>query len=573
MLVVAAAGCSGAGSDATPTTTDPPEITDTPGSALVGGEADAEVPPSDSVADGGDFAREGVDGPAVSARFTAVSVGEGHSCGLRDDATIVCWGDETSGQVDAPGGRFSGVVAGPDFSCGIRADGTRECWGRTGLLLVPDWPFANVDAGPRHWCGLRSDGTLACWGDNSHGQADSPDGRFTTVTAGGNHSCALRSDGALACWGDNGLVSSSSHVPEGRFTTIAIAPRYSCGLRIDRTISCWRLDHYGQTGYPEGEFQAVAVSETIACALDTNGGIVCSWDRELLEGEGPLTLGEIQPWGRFTSLVVGATHACALGADGNIFCWEPVMRDIGIADHPARISIADYGQADAPRGQYTAVAIGKWHSCGLRVGQTVTCWGDNAAGQTDTPDGQFSSIAAGGHSSCGLRADGRIECWGAIARFDPSLGLFAAVSLGDRHACALRVDRTVACWGDNTNGQTDAPDGEFTTITAAGTRSCGLRTDGTIACWGHVDWRVPPAGVRLLDHPVAAPLPDATPETTIVQPPPPPSPGPGAVYVIQAGDTIYSIASDLDVTVDELIRTNNLTNPDVIRMGDELCIP
>ena len=340
-----------------------------------------------------------------------------HWCGLRSDGAVDCWGDNSHGQADGPDGRFTAVTAGGNHSCGLRSDGAVDCWGADGSR-----------------------------------QSDAPEGQFTAVSAGPTNACGVRADGAIDCWGDNGLVSSSSHVPEGRFTTIAIAPRYSCGLRIDRTISCWRLDHYGQTGSREGEFQAVAVSETIACALDTNGGIVCSWDRELLEGEGPLTLGEIQPWGRFTSLVVGATHACALGADGNIFCWEPVMRDIGIADHPALISIADYGQADAPRGQYTAVAIGKWHSCGLRVGQTVTCWGDNAAGQTDTPDGQFSSIAAGGHSSCGLRADGRIECWGAIAQFDPSLGLFAAVSLGDRHACALRVDRTVACWGDNTNG-------------------------------------------------------------------------------------------------------------------------
>ncbi len=150
------------------------------------------------------------------------------------------------------------------------------------------------------------------------------------------------------------------------------------------------------------------------------------------------------------------------------------------------------------------------------------------------------------------------------------------MSLGDRHACALRADRTVACWGDNTNGQTDAPDGEFTTVAAAGTRSCGLRTDGTIACWGHVDWRVPPAGVRLLDRPFAAPPPGATPETTIVQlppPPPPPSPCPEAVYVIQVGDTVYSIASDLDVSVGELIELNNLKNPDIIFVGDELCIP
>ena len=435
VLIVAAAGCSGAGSDATPTTTDPPEITDTPGSALVGGEADTEVPPSDSMTDGGGSAREGVDGPAMSARFTAVSVGEGHSCGLRADATIVCWGDETSGQVDAPGGRFSGVVAGPDFSCGIRADGTRECWGRPGLLLVPDWPFANVDAGPRHWCGVRSDGTLACWGDNSHRQADGPEGRFTTVTAGGTtairalcrtlacwgadgsgqadapegpftavragptNACGVRADGAIECWGDNGLVSSSSRVPAGRFTAISIAPRYSCGRRIDRTISCWRLDHYGLTGYPEGEFHAVAVSETASYALDTDGGIVYWYDPELLER--PWPPGEIHPPGRFTSLVVGATHACALSAEGNIFCWQTEMRDIGTAGHPALISIADYGQADAPRGQYTAVAIGKWHSCALRIDQTVTCWGDNSNGQTAAPDGQFSSIAAGGTTPAG----------------------------------------------------------------------------------------------------------------------------------------------------------------------------
>ena len=334
------------------------------------------------------------------------------------------------------------------------------------------------------------------------------------------------------------------------------------------------MDHYGLTGYPEGEFHAVAVSETASYALDTDGGIVYWYDPELLER--PWPPGEIHPPGRFTSLVVGATHACALSAEGNIFCWQTEMRDIGTAGHPALISIADYGQADAPRGQYTAVAIGKWHSCALRIDQTVTCWGDNSNGQTAAPDGQFSSIAAGGDNSCGLRADGRIKCWGTIVQFDPSPGPFVAMSLGDRHACALRADRTVACWGDNTNGQTDAPDGEFTTVAAAGTRSCGLRIDGTIACWGHVDWRAPPTGVRLLDHPVAAPLPDATPEATIVQPPPPPpppSPCPQAVYVIQAGDTVYSIASELDASVDELIEVNNLKDPDIILVGDELCIP
>ena len=40
---------------------------------------------------------------APSGTFKTVSAGGGHSCGLRTDDTITCWGDKTTnGETDAP---------------------------------------------------------------------------------------------------------------------------------------------------------------------------------------------------------------------------------------------------------------------------------------------------------------------------------------------------------------------------------------------------------------------------------------------------------------------------------------
>ena len=79
--------------------------------------------------------------------------------------TVVCWGDNTDGQTDAPEGKFSTVSAGDAHSCGIRSDRTVVCWGQNsdGRAEAPDGKFSSVSAGERHSCGIRTDGTVACW--------------------------------------------------------------------------------------------------------------------------------------------------------------------------------------------------------------------------------------------------------------------------------------------------------------------------------------------------------------------------------------------------------------------------
>ena len=115
-----------------------------------------------------------------------------------------------------------------------------------------------------------------------------------------------------------------------------------------------------------------------------------------------------------------------------------LARAIGLIEAP----IVDEGDAGS-------LASGEFHSCALRPGGSIQCWGDIRNGQTDAPEGTFDAVAAGGF-----------------------------------HSCARRTDGTIICWGDNLFGQADAPGGMFESVAAGGFHSCGLRSGGTVVCWG-----------------------------------------------------------------------------------------
>ncbi len=97
------------------------------------------------------------------------------------------------------------ISTGWAHSCGVKSDGTLACWGnnREGQSTPPGGTFSQVSAGSWHTCGLKSDGELACWGWNSYGQSNAPLGTFTQVSLGSTHTCGVKSDGTLTCWGNN----------------------------------------------------------------------------------------------------------------------------------------------------------------------------------------------------------------------------------------------------------------------------------------------------------------------------------------------------------------------------------
>ena len=277
----------------------------------------------DSLDTGNPWREDGCPQPTPPpGRFSAVSTGGLHSCAIRVDGTIQCWGPSTDGQTDPPPGQFAALATSSPV-CAIRSDGTIECWGTSigGEVDAPDGTFSAISIG-RGWCGIRTDGTLECRG---HRQGDwvtlPPDGpgeRFTAVSFGSRHSCAVRVDGTITCWGFN--QSGNLDAPSGQFTAVSAASFFSCGLRTDNTIECWGSPSGGKTDPPPGTFITVSA---------------------------------------------GPTHACGLRTDMTITCWGR----------------NDKGQTDTPAGQFAAVSAGGAHTCALRTDGTIACWGDNSYGQ------------------------------------------------------------------------------------------------------------------------------------------------------------------------------------------------
>ena len=101
---------------------------------------------------------------ARAPEFVSVDTGYDHSCGVRTDGTIQCWGSNELGQSASPSGRFTSVSVGQHFSCGIRADRTLACWGSSndGLAEPPSGTFSSVSAGTFHACAISTGKAVEC---------------------------------------------------------------------------------------------------------------------------------------------------------------------------------------------------------------------------------------------------------------------------------------------------------------------------------------------------------------------------------------------------------------------------
>ena len=68
------------------------------------------------------------------------------------------------------------VSTGGAHTCALKEDGILSCWGWNpyGQTTVPPGVYTQVSADGTHACGLSSDGSLSCWGKNDDGQTQVP---------------------------------------------------------------------------------------------------------------------------------------------------------------------------------------------------------------------------------------------------------------------------------------------------------------------------------------------------------------------------------------------------------------
>jgi Concanavalin A-like lectin/glucanases superfamily/Regulator of chromosome condensation (RCC1) repeat/EGF-like domain/Human growth factor-like EGF len=259
-------------------------------------------------------------------------------------------------------GPVAQVSAGEFATCALKTDGTLACWGSNsgGQLNAPGGTFTQVSAGNYHGCALRTDGQVSCWGNNYYGQATPPSGTFTQVVASKNNtSCGIRTGGAVACWGNKPFILAT---PAGSFKQISLGVGTNCGVHTDGTAVCWGSNTYGEAPKLSGTFAEVATSGTqTTCALFA-GGIKCA---------GNTSFGaSITATGSFTQVTLGYNYGCALQTPGSVPCW----------------GLDNFGQGFAPaNNNFTQVSAGPRHACAVTAAGTVLCWGLNNYGQSSVP--------------------------------------------------------------------------------------------------------------------------------------------------------------------------------------------
>jgi alpha-tubulin suppressor-like RCC1 family protein len=437
--------------------------------------------------------------PAVDLGDQAVeiSAGDSHTCARLADGTLRCWGDGGSGRLGYPNSPYVGddetpaqmgpvltgaphevlaVAAGGAHTCALRDDGTVVCWGRgadgelgqgstgsfgdsTGEVPAKLPPIdlggeaKAIAAGNRHTCALLADGRVVCWGDGADGRLghgnthDIGDNETPAsvgpvelghaaagITAGGAHTCALLSHGLVRCWGldssgqlgDKSTLSvGDNELPTAR-PTVALGDEvrqvvaggdHTCALLSKGGVRCWGLGANGRLGY--GNTKTIGDDE-----LPTSVPRVSVGDGREVVG-----------------VTAGTAHTCAVLDDGSARCWGKSYlgrlgygwfkpKDIGDDEKPS-----SKGPIAFDRGTPWLISAGDEHTCAVIDEGTLRCWGGNDDGELGYA--QYKGLPTNpdfGPVNVGPRR-------------------VTAVSTGSAHTCALLTDGSVRCWGSGADGR------------------------------------------------------------------------------------------------------------------------
>jgi hypothetical protein len=251
----------------------------------------------------------------ASITFKSVSAGGYHTCGVKTDNSVVCWGRNNSGQASPPNGTFIQISGGTSHTCGRKTNGSVVCWGRDyhgQPITSPGGIFTQVSAGHDFTCGVKTDRSVTCWGNNDSYQATPPPGKiFIQVSAGESHTCGVNITGRVTCWGFGYGEYGQNILPDKTLTQVStgIGGEHTCGVKTDDSVICWGYNKYGQATPPHGSFTQVSAGSNHTCGVKTDGRLACWGKNE----DGQST----PPNGTFSQI----SNNCGLKTDGSVVCW------------------------------------------------------------------------------------------------------------------------------------------------------------------------------------------------------------------------------------------------------------
>ena len=501
---------------------------------------------------------------SVSDIASDIDAGANHSCTLKA-GKVLCWGSNLHGQL---GNGESGATAhssvpveaegitdavavgtGMEHSCAVHATGEVSCWGDDSRGELGNGETANsvalpvkvigldnaidVTAGHWHTCALHSTGAVSCWGSNHDGQlgngylgVDSAVpvrvrgiSDAVSVSADGEHSCAVHRTGEVSCWGDNwqgelgngesgaGMESDVPVKVSGINNALDVASGldHTCALLEGGKVSCWGNNEFGQIGNGR-DFLTEVLNDSFITGPD-----------EVVSLDGAI------------AITAGSSSSCALRETGEISCWGnnsdgQLGNNEIFFSNPSPVSVSGIDDA-------IGVAAGAGHTCALREGGAISCFGSNIWGELgDGQDDLFTSdqvkvigiddataVSSTSHHSCVLHSNGEVSCWGSgwkgvvgdLATGDsPPVpikidGVSDAIdmSAGTLISCAVGENNEILCWGPG-GEYTETEDGEISPVAtssqlqaslgiesikkidAEGAHLCLLETAGKVTCAG-----------------------------------------------------------------------------------------
>jgi alpha-tubulin suppressor-like RCC1 family protein len=384
---------------------------------------------------------------ACTGGIVQVAVGRGHTCALRTDGTVSCWGHDWKPYAFGTPGMGNAVIA------------------STTATTVPGLDTVDeIRAGEMHTCARKADRTLWCWGHNERGQLG--DGTTTSSAVavqvmgltsvglfdgGRMHTCAVGTVGTttgLWCWGRGGLRGRGSNP-------------------VDQTV--------GRLG--TGDIVDASVPARVDLSVAAGAGQTVK------------------------ALSAGGYHTCIAMSDNRVWCWGrggsgelgnaatasskvPVAVNLAGITIPAGVTIDEISCTDTNSAGSACLRLSNG---------AVHCWGSGREGEmgdgvltttnrtapaagvitTALAGATFVELASAGQAHCGRASNGTVWCWGRnksgllginvgdeTNEFTPvqatALSGATRLDMSHRNACVVDGMSQLFCWGNNRRSQATA---------------------------------------------------------------------------------------------------------------------